>query len=323
MDGASLLVKSTVVIALGGNAITKATQSGTYEEQRANALEMAKAIARLTRSGLRVVLTHGNGPQVGNLAIQQEKAESLVPAQPLFALGAMSQGQIGHILTAALRSVFKSPPVVALVTHVHVDERDRAFKSPTKPIGPFMTQRRARSLAEKHEWDIVEDSGRGWRRVVASPDPKSIVESGAIRTLVDDGYIVIAAGGGGIPVRSARGGLVGVNAVIDKDLSAERLATSIGAEILVLLTGVDRVALHFGTAHQQLLDEVTLEEAEAYVEEGHFPPGSMGPKMAASIRFLKNGGRCAIITSTARLEAALKGASGTRIVADRARAVGE
>lgn len=317
-------MKPTAVVALGGNAITKEGQAGTYEEQWANAMEMAKAIAHLYRRGFRVVITHGNGPQVGNLAIQHEQSASLVPPQPLFALGAMSQGQIGHMLATALRTVFKdNPPVAAVITHVQVDGRDAAFKAPTKPIGPFMTARKARTLAGQRGWDVAEDSGRGWRRVVASPDPQSIVEAGPIETLVREGYIVIAAGGGGIPVRRTRGALAGVNAVIDKDLSAERLATSIGAETLVLLTGVERVALDFGTARQRLLDVVTLEEAEAFHEEGHFPPGSMGPKITAAIRFLKNGGRCAMITSPAQIEATLKGRSGTRIVAERARAVGE
>lgn len=309
----------TVVLALGGNALTREGESGTYEEQSANAAHMARALARVLDGGHRVLLTHGNGPQVGNLAIQQEEGAGLVPAQPLFALGGMTQGQIGHFLEMALvRTLAGRPtPVVSLVTHVVVDKNDVAFARPTKPIGPFFSRTKALRLAQERGWHVIEDSGRGYRRVVPSPDPTLILETEAIRTLMEAGYLVIASGGGGIPVIRRGKGLEGVEAVIDKDLSAERLATAVGAETLMILTGVDKVALDYGTPAQRSVSELTLEEAEGYLEEGQFPDGSMGPKVRAAIRFLRAGGEVAIITSPRRAGAALAGTHGTRLVASR------
>lgn len=321
LDGPQILVK-TVVVALGGNALTREGQAGTHEEQRANASEMARALAKVLDGGHRVLLTHGNGPQVGNLSIQQEEGAALVPPQPLFVLGGMTQGQIGHMLQMALwRALASRPtPVVSVVTHVLVDEKDLAFSHPTKPIGPFFPRAKALRLAKERGWHVVEDSGRGYRRVVPSPDPRLIVETDAIRTLMDAGCLVIASGGGGIPVVRRGKALEGVEAVIDKDLSAARLASSVGAETLMILTGVDRVALDYGTPAERPVAELTLEEAEGYLEEGQFPAGSMGPKITAAIRFIRAGGDVAIITSPQRAGAALAGTHGTRVVARRAEA---
>lgn len=310
----------TVVLALGGNALTREGQAGTYEEQRANATEMSRAIAAVLDGGHRVVLTHGNGPQVGNLSIQQEEGAASVPPQPLFALGGMTQGQIGHLLEMALLGALagRPTPVVSVLTHVVVHENDVAFARPTKPIGPFFSRARAMRLAKERGWHVLEDAGRGYRRVVPSPEPGVIIETGAIRTLMEAGYLVIASGGGGIPVIRRDKGLAGVEAVIDKDLSAERLASALGAETLMILTGVDRVALDYGTPTERPVPELTLDEAEAYLGEGQFPPGSMGPKITAAIRFIRAGGEVAIITSPRRAGAALAGTHGTRMVKRRA-----
>lgn len=307
----------TVVLAVGGNALTREGQAGTYEEQRANAARMARALSHVLDLGYRVVITHGNGPQVGNLAIQQEEGTGLVPPQPLFALGAMTQGQIGHLLELALANVLadRTLRVASVVTHVLVDRHDEAFAHPAKPIGPFFPRSRALRLARERGWNVREDSGRGYRRVVPSPDPRAIVEAEAIGTLVEAGYLVISSGGGGIPVVRRGKRLEGIDAVIDKDLSAERLASAVGAEVLLMLTGVDQVALHFGTPAQRAIPEMSLEQAEAYLEQGQFPAGSMGPKVRAAIRFLQAGGEFAIITSPRRAAAALAGTHGTRLVA--------
>lgn len=303
----------TVVVALGGNVLTREGQAGTHEEQHANALRMARSVARVIDAGWRVVLTHGNGPQVGNLAIQQEEGAGMVPPQPLFVLGAMTQGQIGQVLGSAVAQV-NGGGVVSVVTHVEVDGDDPAFANPTKPIGPFFSEREARRLADERGWIVRQDAGRGFRRVVPSPDPRAIVEADAIGELLARGYTVIAAGGGGIPVVRKGKRRSGVNAVIDKDLSAERLASDIGADVLLMLTGVDRVAVDFGTPRQRPLPTVTVDEAREYLAEGQFPPGSMGPKVTAAIRFVEAGGARAIITSPRWAARALAGTHGTQVV---------
>jgi carbamate kinase len=309
----------TVVVALGGNVLTREGQAGTHEEQEANAQLMARAVARILDADWRVVLTHGNGPQVGNLAIQQEEGAEMVPPQPLFVLGAMTQGQIGHVLGPAVARA-SGTDVVTVVTHVEVDRDDPAFGDPTKPIGPFFAdQREARRLARERGWVVRQDAGRGFRRVVPSPDPRSIVEADAIGMLVEKGFTVIAAGGGGIPVVRRGTRLTGVDAVIDKDLSAERLASDIGADALLMLTGVDRVAVDFGTPEERLLEAITVEEAGELMAAGQFPPGSMGPKVTAAVRFVEGGGVQALITSPRRAVAALAGRHGTRVVPAEAR----
>lgn len=309
----------TVVVALGGNVLTREGQAGTNEEQEANARLMARAVARIIDADWRVVITHGNGPQVGNLAIQQEEGAEMVPPQPLFVLGAMTQGQIGQVLGSAVAQA-SGTDVVTVVTHVEVDRDDPAFTDPTKPIGPFFTERQARRLAEERGWVVRQDAGRGFRRVVPSPDPRSILEADAIGTLVEQGFTVIASGGGGIPVVRRGKRWAGVDAVIDKDLSAERLASDIVAHTLLLLTGVDRVAVDFGTPEERPLTVVTVDEARELLADGQFPAGSMGPKVTAAIRFVEGGGARAIITSPRRAVAALAGTHGTRLVPAESRA---
>lgn len=316
LAGVSLDVKRTAVVALGGNALAPEGGAGTFEEQLANAVAMARVVAQLIEAGCGVVLTHGNGPQVGNLALQQEEGSRLVPPQPLFVLGAMTQGQIGHLLGLALRNVGmgRELPVAALITHVLVDPSDPAFVQPTKPIGPFFERQRATELAAARGWQVIQDAGRGHRRVVPSPEPIGIVEAEAIRAMVEAGFVTIAVGGGGIPVVRRGDHLVGVDAVIDKDLAAERLASTLHADTLILITHVDQVALDYGTPQQHAVDEMSLEEAEDHLEAGQFPAGSMGPKVTAAIRFLRHGGTSAVITSPAYVMQTLAGKHGTRIV---------
>ena len=321
----------TAVVALGGNAFTRAGQTGTYEEQDANAVMMARTVLGIRRSGWRVVIVHGNGPQVGNLAIQQEEGRRLVPAQPLFSLGAMTQGEIGSLIGLALHAEETDVVAAALVTHVVVSPDDHAFASPAKPIGPFFTGAQARELASERGWTIVEDSGRGFRRVVASPRPITIVETPAIKALVDGGSIVIAGGGGGVPVLADATGLHGVEAVIDKDHVAGQLASALAAEAVVFVTDVPRLMIEFGAPTERALDEIDVAAAERYLEEGHFPPGSMGPKVDAATRFLRSGGEVAVISTAERASRTLgpaddtahngdSGVGGTRIVAARRQA---
>jgi len=265
-----------------------------------------------------VVLSHGNGPIVGNILIRNEAARDQIPPMPLDVCGADSQGGIGYMMQQALqnelRRVSVDRTVVTVVTQVVVDERDPAFRRPTKPIGPFYSQERARLLAKEKGWTVVEDAGRGWRRVVPSPRPLEVVEIAAIRKLVADGAIAIAAGGGGIPVaRQWDGSLHGVEAVIDKDLASSLLARLLGCETLCIVTGVDRVALNYGKPDQRDLDCATAEELSRYAAEGHFPSGSMGPKIQAAIEFVRGGGRDVVITSPAKIRDALQGTAGTRI----------
>jgi carbamate kinase len=290
-------VTRTAVVALGGNALAAEGQHGTYDEQRANAAAMAVPICALLDAGWRVVVVHGNGPQVGNLAIQQEKGRGEVAAMPMFSLGAMTEGQLGSLIAIALYGVCgKRHRIAALLTHVIVDVDDPAFSRPTKPIGPFFTEDVASRLAAARGWDVAEDAGRGFRRVVASPEPKGFVEIDAVRALLDTGHVVVAGGGGGIPVGRRDGVWDGVDAVIDKDYAAAELARQLQAEALVLVTGVDAVQLDFGKPTQRPLTLVDAAEAERHLAEGQFPEGSMGPKVRAAVRFVRGGGRVAAIT---------------------------
>jgi carbamate kinase len=314
----------TAVVALGGNALTREGQAGTHEQLEANATTMAKAVSSLMRAGWRVVLVHGNGPQVGNLAIQQEEGAKLVPAQPLFSLGAMTEGQLGSLICLALRRVADASwmrGAVAMVTHVAVNPDDPAFDDPTKFIGPFLTAEQAESMAAERGWVVKQDSNRGYRRVVPSPEPVAILETDAIRALLNQGQVVVAAGGGGVPVVRYKSGYGGVDAVIDKDHAAQRLATALAAEALVLVTGVETVLLHYGTPEQRAIHEMAVDEAEQWLEKGEFPEGSMGPKVRAAIRFLRRGGEQAVITTPQLVYASLQdtvseleGVRGTRIV---------
>jgi carbamate kinase len=306
----------TAVVALGGNALTRAGQSGTCDEMLANAAAMASAVHAVIEVGWRVVIVHGNGPQVGNLALQQEAATAMVPPQPLPLLSAMTQGLLGSLLARAINLLRGPGTAVALITHVTVDPADPAFGAPSKPIGPFFGPAEAQRLAEARGWVVQPDSGRGYRRVVASPEPASVIEIDALRALVDAGHLVIAGGGGGIPVQAPgpHGGLA--DAVIDKDRAAGLIARLLGAQALALVTAVDRVMLDYGKPTQSELGTITAAEAARHHAEGQFPPGSMGPKIEAALRFLAGGGELAVITSPDLLAATLTGAgarSGTRI----------
>ncbi len=306
------------VITLGGNAVLPMGQSGSIDEQFNLTRATMSHVADLARTGLRMVLSHGNGPIVGNIVIRNECASHLVTPMPLFICGADSQGGIGFMIQNALRNelyLAGSPqPVATLVTQVEVDPGDPAFEDPSKPIGPFYREDEARHMENEKGWTMKEDAGRGWRRVVASPEPKRIVEWEAIKKLVDSGILTICAGGGGIPVRMNREGLLkGVDAVIDKDLAATLLAASLGATGLVFVTGVKRVAVGFGTPDQRDLEDVGLEELKVHQAAGEFPEGSMGPKMEAAIRFLEGGGREVIVCAPEDMGAAMEGRAGTRI----------
>ncbi len=302
----------TAVVALGGNALTRLGQSGTASEMAANAAAMAASVNEVIQAGWRVVLVHGNGPQVGNLALQQE-ATTTVPAQPLALLSAMTQGELGSLIVNAINALRGPGAAVALVTHVTVSATDPAFGVPAKPIGPFFAREDAQRLAATRGWTVRPDSGRGFRRVVASPEPAGVVELDAIRTLVAAGHVVIACGGGGIPVTGA--GQRGVEAVIDKDRAASLLARRLGAQALLIVTAVNRVMLNYGTPRATGLGTITAEEAGRYLANGQFPAGSMGPKIEAALAFLAAGGEWAAITSPGLLAATVSGGqrTGTRI----------
>jgi len=307
-----------IVIALGGNAILRPGQKGTAAEQTTNILGTARQIASIVKAGHEVVLTHGNGPQVGAIVLQN-MGTTAVPAMPMDICGAESQGLIGYLfqqqLGLALAEAGCSRPVVTVITQTLVSLDDPAFTKPTKPIGPFYSEAeaRAKQAAEGGAW--AEDAGRGWRKVVPSPDPVRIVERDAIRTLVEAGTVVIGVGGGGVPVVEEGLGFRGVEAVIDKDLGGERLAIDVGAEVFLVLTDAPQVYLNYRRPDQVGLSAVSLEDAKRYYTEGHFAEGSMGPKVKAAIRFIEHGGRAAIIASLTSARDALEGQAGTRVTA--------
>ena len=311
--------RKTVVVALGGNAIIQPGQKGTFEEQMINVHVTCEQLAQMVKSGdYRVVVTHGNGPQVGNLLLQNEAGKDVAAPMPLFALGAQSQGFIGLMIQQNLGNLLAEQgngdiPVATIVTQVVVDKDDPAFANPTKPVGPFYSEEEAKALEADKGYNIREDAGRGWRRVVPSPDPIEINEKSAIRLLVEAKSLVIASGGGGIPVMRENGKLVGVDAVIDKDLAGERLAVDVGASIFMVLTDVDSVRLNYNTPDEKALSSITVDEAKKYAEEGHFAKGSMEPKVRAAVRFVEAGGEKAIITSLDQAVAALEGNAGTTI----------
>lgn len=320
LERSKVLNRDYLVVAFGGNAIQPAGRRGTLEEQRENVRAMSGELGRLVLEGHRVVVTHGNGPQVGEILLRSELTCDTIPPSTLDVAGAMSQGQIGYMLQQEIGNFLadRQPAidVCSVVTQVVVDAQDAAFENPTKPIGRFYSAQDAESLRRERGWHMVEDAGRGYRRVVPSPVPQGIVEWHAVKALAQAGVLVIAAGGGGVPVvREPDGRLRGAEAVIDKDLAAQRLATLVGARTLILLTEVSAVAVDFGTPKQRPLGMVSLNEIEAHYRSGQFPPGSMGPKVRAAIRFLQEGGERAIITSTANLAASVKDRSlGTQVV---------
>jgi len=311
--------KQLVVVALGGNAILQPGQKGTFEEQMSNVHVTCEQLAKMVESGeYKVVVTHGNGPQVGNLLLQNEAGKEVAAPMPLFVCGAESQGLIGLMIQQNLGNLLAASgkgdiPIATVVTQVVVSKDDPAFTNPTKPVGPFYNEAEAKALESEKGYDVREDAGRGWRRVVPSPDPIEINEKAAIRQLVDARSIVIASGGGGIPVVRENGALKGVDAVIDKDLAGERLAVDVGASIFMILTDVDSVRLNYNTPEEKAISSMTVAEANAYRDEGHFAKGSMEPKVRAAVRFIESGGSKAIITSLDKAFDALAGSAGTTI----------
>lgn len=307
------------VVAMGGHAFMQKGERGTIQDHERNAGRVAEALMCLVERGYQLVVTHGNGPQVGSLLTQQELAGDEVQPMPLDVLVAMTEGSLGYILQQALLNRLRhqaSPRrVVTTVTQVVVDGSDPAFLDPAKPIGPFLSEEVAQAKARDLGWEIREEPERGWRRVVPSPIPLEVLQHQMIRDAARDGHIVIAAGGGGIPVlQEADGSFTGVEGVVDKDLTSAVLASRVGASLLVILTAVPNVYTNFGTPKQTALRAVTLEEMEGLVAQGHFPPGSMGPKVDALVRFLKDGGARGLVTDIDSLPDALEGRAGTHVV---------
>jgi carbamate kinase len=307
------------VVALGGNAITKKGQEDTIARQFANTRRSLEPIVKLIRDDYKLAITHGNGPQVGNALLRVELARGKAPILPLGICVADLQGGMGYMITQSLQNRLHREgigrPVVTIVSQMIVDRNDPALSKPTKFIGQFYTQEQARRMEEESGWIVKEDSDRGWRRVVPSPHPLRLVAGETIKELVSEGIIVITAGGGGIPVYIEEdGSYEGVDAVIDKDLGAAVMASDIGAGLLLNLTDVDKVALNYGKENQKNLDRLTVDEAKDYLAQGHFPPGSMGPKIEAAINFLEKGGKEVVISSIEEGYEAVIGDAGTTIV---------
>jgi carbamate kinase len=306
----------TLVIALGGNALIKDAQHQSVPDQYAAVVVSVRHIADLLERGFRLVVTHGNGPQVGFILLRSEHSRGILHEVPLDSIVADTQGALGYQLQQAMENEFRrrglKKSVATIVTQTLVDRDDPAFARPDKPIGEFYTREQAEERRRSEKWEMVEDAGRGWRRVVASPKPRRIIEAEIIRHLVWQGCAVVAAGGGGIPVvANEKGMLSGVPAVIDKDLASAVLAQQIGADVLVISTAIEKVCLNFGQPNQRPLDRMTVAEARLFMAEGHFRPGSMLPKVDACVRFIEGGGRQAIITCPEKLAAALEGRAGT------------
>ncbi len=312
------MLRKTALVAIGGNSLIRAGEPGSLEGELEQAASTARAIAALVADGWRLLVTHGNGPQVGAALVRSERGADEVYPLTLDVCGATTQGEIGYVLQQAIgrelaaRQVGR--PVATVLTQVVVAETDPAFAHPTKPIGPFYTAAEAEGRRRRFGWTLVEDTSRGFRRVVASPEPVEVVEAEVIRALVDRGVLVVALGGGGIPVVRRGDRLVGVDAVIDKDRASALLASRLRVELLVISTDVDRVCLDYRQPGERPLDEVTMEELERYFRAGHFPPGSMGPKIEAALRFLRDGGGEVIITSPERLVDAVAGRAGTHVL---------
>ena len=316
--------RELILIALGGNAIKQADEKGTAEEQVRNVRKTAENLVRLNKLGYKLIITHGNGPQAGALMIQQEEAKDLIPPQPLDVVGAMTQGQIGYMLQQSMYNLFRKEgrevPIATVVTQVLVHEHDPDFHDPHKPVGPFYTKEVADRLAKEKGYFIRKvkpGEGRVYRRVVPSPDPIRPIEADAIKKMVDARIIVIASGGGGVPVIDKNGEWKGVEAVIDKDLAGERLAEVVKADRFLVLTDVEKAKLNFGKPNEKDIDRMTVSEAKKYLEEGHFLAGSMGPKVKACIRFIEAGGKEAIITALDKAVDAIQGKTGTHIVPDK------
>ena len=309
-----------IVVAFGGNALVRQGEDGTQRQQIHHAEGLARSLVKILKKGHDLVLVHGNGPQVGNLLVQVEEAITKVPPVSLDLCVAQTGGSIGYMLERTLRNEMLAQgidrEVVCLLTQVVVDPRDPGLRNPTKPVGPFYTPYRAAWLRKVRHWRVVEDSGRGYRKVVASPRPIKVLNMGVIRTLLEHRHIVIAGGGGGVPVvEEPSGRLKGIEAVIDKDFTAAMIGRDLHADLLVVLTDVDNVCLNYGRSNQKALTRLTLKEAERHLRRGQFPPGSMGPKIEAAVQFTRSTGHDVIITSLRRCVSALSGRGGTRISA--------
>ncbi len=312
--------RKTALIAFGGNALLPDNDHGREEDQLANAREAAELMVHVVKKGYELIIVHGNGPQVGNLLIQMESAADRIPPYSLDVADAMTEGSMGYMLEKSLINELRrqslDKEVASVVSQVVVDKDDPAFEKPTKPVGPFYTEERARALIAEKKWTMIEDAGRGWRKVVPSPKPIDVVPKWVIRDLVQAGRIVIAAGGGGIPVIiNGRGLFEGVEAVIDKDYAASLLAREVKVDLFVILTAIERVFLDYGKPTQREAPVLTVEEARRHLADGQFPPGSMGPKIRAAVEYIEAGGREVLITTAGHLRAALINRSGTKIVA--------
>jgi carbamate kinase len=315
------------VVAFGGNALLRAEDHGTQEEQIARAKQAARWLAEIVRLGYKLIVVHGNGPQVGNILVQAEEASTKIPPQSLDVCVAQTEGSIGFMLQQAIRnrlesiglgtatSASASGEVATILTEVEVDPTDPAFKRPTKPIGPFFTRYRAEALERDLGWTMKEDSGRGWRHVVPSPRPLRILNVNTVSRMLEAAAVVIAAGGGGIPVVKGRDGQWrGIEAVIDKDYASAKLAADLNADLFLILTGVPKVAIDFGKPTQRYVDRLTVAEAEKHMADGQFPPGSMGPKIESALEFVKATNKQVLITDVDVLREALQGKDGTTIV---------
>jgi carbamate kinase len=311
--------RKIALIAFGGNAILPSKQRGLQTEQMNNARRAARLMIHIVKKGYDLIIVHGNGPQVGNLLIQMEESITKIPPFSLEVCDAMTEGSMGFMLEKALINELRKnsidKEVVTLITQVVVDREDQAFSNPSKPIGPFYSQYRASMLKRQKNWKMIEDAGRGYRKVVPSPRPIDVVPKRIVRELVQTGKIVIAAGGGGIPVIINGNGLFqGVEAVIDKDYTASMIAREAKAELFIILTNVPRVSLNYDKPDEESLPVMTVEEAKGHLAQGQFPPGSMGPKIEAAIEYIQNGGERVIITSANHLKASLLNRSGTQII---------
>ncbi|WP_214078714.1 carbamate kinase [Mesotoga sp.] len=308
-----------IVVAIGGNALNKPNEKPTAEIMEKNLLSTTSYLADLVEDGYELIITHGNGPQVGNLLVQQDMSKDVFPPFPIDVNDAMTQGSIGYLITQTLNNELlkrgKRRDIACVLTQIVVDKEDEGFLHPSKPVGPFYDEKTAKELERTKGWTVKEDAGRGFRRVVPSPIPLDVLEIEPIREMINDGTIVVAAGGGGIPVaRDERGMIKGVEAVIDKDRASALLAKLIDADALVILTGVDHAYINFGKKDQRELKVVTVEEGKMLIDAGHFAKGSMLPKIESAIEFASRTGKEAIITSLEKVDLALRGKSGTRII---------
>jgi carbamate kinase len=311
--------KKVAVVAFGGNALLRSDQDGTQEQQQENSDVAAERLAEFVRRGYELIVVHGNGPQVGNIVLQQDALKERIHPYTLDYCVAMTQGSMGYMLENSIRYAFIKEKiekdVVCIITQVEVDKNDPGLYYPTKPVGPFYSTEQARELIRSKNWSMVEDSGRGWRKVVASPKPIKIISEKYIKEILINGAVVIAAGGGGIPVyANDKGYLTGIEAVIDKDYASSLLGSRVGADLFVILTEVEEVYINFGKPDQKALRKITVAEAKKYRDQGQFPAGSMGPKIQAAIDFIQNGGKEVLITKAPKLTEALQGKTGTQVV---------